>query len=61
MQAARPADWQPPESLRNPWTLRGQMYRVGLKAWEAGATPGVLIRGLGPWGPRLISGYTRRR
>jgi pimeloyl-ACP methyl ester carboxylesterase len=24
---AQPKDWQPPEVLRNPWTLRGQMFR----------------------------------
>ncbi|KAK9840870.1 hypothetical protein WJX74_005899 [Apatococcus lobatus] len=59
--ASRPQDWQPPESLRNPWTMRGQMYRAGLRFWDWGVTPGTVIRGLGPWGPRLISGYTRRR
>ncbi|KAK9861138.1 hypothetical protein WJX84_000164 [Apatococcus fuscideae] len=59
--AERPADWQPPESMRNFWTVRGQLYRASLRFWDLGVTPGTIIRGLGPWGPRLISGYTRRR
>jgi pimeloyl-ACP methyl ester carboxylesterase len=38
----KPADWQPPSSLRDPWTLRGQLFR-----W----VPGCLHRvgGGGPW------------
>ena len=27
---AQPKDWQPPEVLRNPWTVRGQMFRSGI-------------------------------
>lgn len=29
--------------------------------WEAGATPGGVIRTLGPWGPRMVNGYARNR
>jgi abhydrolase domain-containing protein 5 len=57
----RPADWQPPESLRSPWTVRGQLYRTAVKAWNGGVTPGSIIRGLGPWGKSLVEGYAQRR
>lgn len=57
----RPDGWQPPESLRSPWTLRGQLYRFAKFVWNAGATPGGIIRLMGPWGPGMVEKYTRRR
>lgn len=27
----KPEDWQPPEVLRNPWTVRGQLFRCGAR------------------------------
>lgn len=58
---ARPDSWQIPPSMQNPWTLRGQMVRLAHRLWDAGATPGGLIRTLGPWGPNLIQRYARNR
>ena len=57
----RPDDWQPPEALRSAWTLRGQLFRLATSMWDWGATPGKFIRGAGPWGPKFVEGYTRRR
>ncbi|KAL4859830.1 putative 1-acylglycerol-3-phosphate O-acyltransferase [Chlorella vulgaris] len=57
----QPEDWQPPASLQNPWTVRGQLFRFATRAWDWGVTPGSLIRGLGPWGPRMAAGYCRSR
>ena len=57
----RPPEWTPPASLQSPWTWRGQLYRVAMAAWEGGLTPGALIRSVGPWGQRLVEGYTRTR
>lgn len=57
----RPEGWQPPEPLRSPWTWKGQLYRLAVGAWNAGVTPGGIIRAAGPWGRRLVEGYTRKR
>ena len=57
----RPDDWVPPASLQSPWTVRGQLFRLAVAAWESGITPGGIIRTLGPYGKRLVEGYTRRR
>ena len=57
----RPDDWTLPERLQNPWTLRGQLYRVAVAAWNGGITPGSIIRTAGPLGRRLVEGYTRNR
>jgi len=57
----RPAEWKPPESLRSPWTMRGQMFRFATTVWNWGVTPGSMIRAAGPLGPRLVEGYVRRR
>ncbi|XP_043707897.1 1-acylglycerol-3-phosphate O-acyltransferase-like isoform X3 [Telopea speciosissima] len=29
--------------------------------WESNFTPQKVVRGLGPWGPKVVSGYTRAR
>jgi hypothetical protein len=41
--------------------VRGQLFRLSRALWELGATPGILVRGLGPWGPQLIQKYARNR
>lgn len=53
----KPDDWKPPESLRSPWTVRGQVFRLAMSLWDAGLTPGIMVRALGPYGPRLAKGY----
>lgn len=50
-----------PRSQVNRWSMRGQLYHLSHTLWEAGATPGTLVRGLGPWGPSLIQKYARNR
>eukprot|EP00884_Botryococcus_braunii_P004708 jgi/Botrbrau1/14238/Bobra.0381s0002.2 len=56
-----PDSWKEPEWARNPWTLRGQLYRLTNRMWDAGVTPGSVIRSLGPWGPGVIQRYVRNR
>ena len=68
-QADGSVSWQPEEALprrlpswaESPWSVRGQMFRLSQTLWEAGATPGAVIRTLGPWGPGLIQKYARSR
>lgn len=50
-----------PVWAESPWSVRGQMFRLSRSLWEAGATPGAVIRTLGPWGPGLIQKYARSR
>lgn len=60
-QTKLPEDWQPPARFQNRWSVAGQIYRTASTAWDAGVTPGGVIRTLGPWGRSLISGYVRNR
>ncbi|KDD72801.1 hypothetical protein H632_c2881p0, partial [Helicosporidium sp. ATCC 50920] len=55
----RPADWELPATMRS--GAAGLLARGAGRAWDWGLTPGSIIRGLGPWGPKLISRYARRR
>jgi len=57
----RPKDWTLPEQLQNPWSVRGQLYRMAVAAWNGGLTPGAMIRAGGPLGRRVVEGYTRNR
>jgi abhydrolase domain-containing protein 5 len=57
----RPEDWSLPEQLKNPWSFRGQLYRVAVAAWNGGVTPGAMIRAAGPLGRKIVQGYTRNR
>ena len=50
-----------PSWAESPWSVRGQMFRLSRALWEAGATPGAIVRTLGPWGPGLIQKYARSR
>lgn len=58
---AKAHDWSPPEAVKSPWTLGGQLYRLASTMWTSGVTPGSIIRFLGPYGKRLVQGYTQRR
>ena len=60
-QTKRPDDWQPPERVRDPWTLLGIIYRTAYRVWDWGLTPGSVIRTLGPYGPTVIQRYARNR
>ncbi|KAL4445756.1 hypothetical protein ABPG77_008955 [Micractinium sp. CCAP 211/92] len=57
----KPDDWQPPAVVRNPWTVRGQMFRLASRLWNWDVTPGSIVRCFGPWGPGLTSKYCRSR
>ncbi|KAL3155811.1 hypothetical protein ABBQ32_012824 [Trebouxia sp. C0010 RCD-2024] len=54
-------DYREPEMVRDPWSWRGQLYRLAKTCWNWGVTPGGVIRTLGPWGRTWISGYARNR
>jgi abhydrolase domain-containing protein 5 len=56
----KPADWVVPEAFRSPFTLRGAWYRAATQAWNAGFTPGWIIRN-SPGSRRLTRGYADRR
>lgn len=58
---AKPDDWKPPESVQNPYTFRGMLYRLARFAWMSNTTPGAVIRFSGPLGPGLVERYVRRR
>lgn len=60
-QTRLPEDWQPPARFQNRWSVAGQIYRTATAAWEAGITPGGIVRTLGPWGSGLIQQYVRNR
>ncbi|PRW58725.1 putative 1-acylglycerol-3-phosphate O-acyltransferase [Chlorella sorokiniana] len=57
----KPADWQIPAILRDPWTWRGMLFRFATRVWEWGVTPGSIVRCWGPWGPGLTKKYCRSR
>ncbi|KAL6776482.1 CGI58 [Auxenochlorella protothecoides x Auxenochlorella symbiontica] len=57
----QPPDWRPPAALAGRWTLRGQLARAAIAAWDHDLTPGRVIRGLGPFGPGLVARYARGR
>lgn len=51
----RPDDWKLPDALQAPiWNMRANMFRAALWGWDAGLTPGVVVRTLGPFGRRLV-------
>ncbi|GMH32785.1 hypothetical protein BSKO_00619 [Bryopsis sp. KO-2023] len=57
----RPEDLERPKWAESPWTVRGQAWRTFSFLWNVGATPQMAIRGLGPWGRKLVGGYVNRR
>ena len=61
LQTKQTADRRELEAVRDPWSWRGQLYRLARNCWEWGATPGGFVRALGPWGRTLIERYARNR
>jgi abhydrolase domain-containing protein 5 len=59
----RPDDWEKkiPPALKNPFTIRGMLFRTAKNFWDWGFTPGGLVRALGPLGKSIVLGYTQRR
>ncbi|GFR44731.1 hypothetical protein Agub_g6057, partial [Astrephomene gubernaculifera] len=55
-----PEDWER-RWLGERWSWRGQVFRALMWGWEAGLTPGALIRGLGPWGQSIVFKYVANR
>ena len=60
-QTKQAEDYREPEMVRDPWSWRGQLYRLAKNCWDWGVTPGGVIRTLGPWGRSWISRYARNR
>ncbi|KAG2486348.1 hypothetical protein HYH03_014929 [Edaphochlamys debaryana] len=55
-----PEDWE--RSITgDKWSWRGQLFKTFMWGWEKGITPGSIIRGLGPWGQKLVYGYVSKR
>jgi pimeloyl-ACP methyl ester carboxylesterase len=44
-----------------PWSLSRLAFKTALAVWEAGLTPGGVVRSLGPVGPGLVKRYVRGR
>lgn len=59
--AERPEDLELPERVRSPFSFGGAVYRVMTAAWNAGVTPGTVVRTLGPLSRRFTQGYADRR
>jgi hypothetical protein len=57
----KPADYELPEAVRSPYSLRGVFYRGAVAAFNSGVTPGVMARTLGPFSRRIARNYTHRR
>ncbi|CAD7701645.1 unnamed protein product, partial [Ostreobium quekettii] len=55
--AGRPPEDDSPQSVRSPWTLRGQLWRFSKLMWNVGVTPQSIVRLMGPWGPDLVGKY----
>ena len=62
--AGPPPSWGPdgvPDWAGDALSVRGALFRFGRWAWDRGATPGGVIRALGPVGPNLVRRYVRGR
>ena len=57
----KPADYELPEAVRSPYSVRGAAYLAAVAAWNRGVTPGVMARTLGPLTRRITTNYTQRR
>ena len=60
LQLKEPGYKRPP-AMQNPWSVKGQLFRLATHFWMWGFTPGILIRGLGPVGKCWSEGYARAR
>lgn len=61
LQIEKPEDLELPERVRSPFSLGGVMYRMATAAWNAGVTPGTIVRTFGPFSRRFTQGYADRR
>lgn len=61
LQMERPADLELPEVVRSPFSFGGVVYRAMTCAWNAGVTPGTVVRTFGPFSRRFTQGYADRR
>ena len=61
LQSTPPTTPTVPKWATDRWTWRHQLYKAGLYLWDAGATPGAFLRGVGPYGPKMVNGYARNR
>ena len=62
--AAPPAGWEGgkiPAWAAKPWSLTALAFKTATAVWEAGLTPGGVVRTLGPAGPGLVKRYVRGR
>ncbi|GBG00298.1 1-acylglycerol-3-phosphate O-acyltransferase-like [Raphidocelis subcapitata] len=57
----KPEGWESRFSSPAVPALRRALFRAAAGAWEAGVTPGAVIRALGPWGPGLVGKYVGGR
>lgn len=55
----KPEGWE--SRFASASAFRRLLYRAAAGAWEAGLTPGSVIRTLGPWGPGLVQKYVGGR
>jgi hypothetical protein len=60
-QPEKPEGWESRYSSPAVPALRRALFRAAAGAWEAGVTPGAVIRALGPWGPWLVDRYVGGR
>ncbi|KAM5583905.1 hypothetical protein ABKV19_003670 [Rosa sericea] len=59
-----PVGFSSAEDARNEWIMQFKTTWKGAiinHLWESNFTPQKLIRGLGPWGPKIVRGYTNTR
>jgi len=62
--AAPPAGWEGgriPAWAAKPFSLTALAFKTATAVWEAGLTPGGVVRTLGPVGPGLVKKYVRGR
>lgn len=58
-QPEKPEGWE--SRFSNGTAFRRMLFRAATGAWEAGVTPGSVIRAIGPWGPSLVEKYVGGR
>lgn len=57
----KPDDYEIPDEIKSPLSIRGAFYRLVVAGWNRGVTPGVMARTLGPLSRRVTHNYTQRR
>ena len=61
MPGSRAPGARPDEALVIDWRARSYLVDAAARAWEAGVTPGGIVRSLGPWGEALTRRLVERR